>query len=40
MARTSLSVLPSLKIVASSEPLSPDEVLLLEAYAEKAVGAE
>lgn len=40
MARTSLSVLPSMKIVVSGEPLSPDEGLLLEAYAAKVAEAE
>lgn len=39
-AKRSLSVLPSMKIVASGEPLSPDEALLLGAYAEKVSETE
>jgi hypothetical protein len=39
-AKPSLSVLPSLKIVAAGERLSPDEMLLLDSYAEKASDAE
>jgi hypothetical protein len=39
-AKPSLSVLPSLKIIATGERLSPDEMLLLDAYAEKASDAE
>lgn len=34
-AKPSLSVLPSMKIVVSGEPLSSDESLLLDSYAEK-----
>lgn len=33
-ARTSLTVLPSLQVKVTGEPLSADEVLLLESYAE------
>lgn len=39
-AKPSLSVLPSLKVVATGERLSPDELLLLDNYAEKASDAE
>lgn len=39
-AKPSLSVLPSLKIVATGERLSPDEMLLLDAYTEKVSDAE
>lgn len=35
-SRFSLSVLPSLKITATGEPLSPDEILLLDTYTERA----
>ncbi len=39
-AKPSLSVLPSLKIVATGERLSPDEMLVLDAYAEKTSDAQ
>ncbi len=39
-AKPSLSVLPSMKIVVTDEPLSPDETLLLDTYAERVAEAE
>ncbi|MGI9107738.1 MAG: hypothetical protein ACR2G4_15995 [Pyrinomonadaceae bacterium] len=39
-AKSSLRVLPSLKVVVSGEPLSPDESLLLDAYADRASDAQ
>ncbi len=39
-AKPSLSVLPSLKVVVTGEPLSPDEALLLDTYAEKLSEAQ